>query len=477
MKGLSDVLEEIVRCNKCGFCQEVCPTYKVTGREFDAARGRNRLLRLVVDGRMSLTANPELATHLYSCLLCGACAAVCPPGIPTHRLVEAARAELTRREGLSLLKRIALRGVLRSPRRVAVPARLLRFYQRSGLRWVARHTGLPRLIGSLGQLEGLVPSLPAASLRARLRARPGGAPGPGLDYASPPEALDRPRRARVAYFLGCVTDNLFPPVGEAVVAVLERNGYEVVVPANMCCGVAQRAYGDHASAAELARQNLALLAASGAEFVVSDCATCAHTLKEYPELLRDDPDSGQAATRVATKVREASQLLADEGFEAPEGGVDATVTYHDPCHLSRGLGVRAQPRAVLKSIPGLKLEELPEADWCCGGAGSYNLTNRRLSGGILDRKVENFRKTGATLMAAACPACLLQLGFGLRQAGVEGRVVHPVQVLYRAYSSRRGSSCGDAVAARGLGIAAGTSWRATGRRHGGHISAREDRRR
>lgn len=433
MKSLSQAAEQVVRCNKCGFCQEVCPTYKVTGQEFAVARGRNRLMRLVVDGRLTLEGDPELKEYLYTCLLCGACTVVCPPGVPTDRLVAAARADLTRGRGLPFLYRTALHGVLRSPRRLAVPIMLLRLYQNSGLRWVARHTGLLNLLGTLGQVEGILPGIPPSSLRARLAARAGGARG-----AAP--------RKRVAYFLGCVTDNLFPPVGEAVIGVLEQNGYQVVVPENLCCGVAHRAYGDVAAAEELARQNLAVLAGTGAELVVTDCATCAHTLREYGDLLADDPRHAAAAAELSGKVREVSQLLVEEGFADPRGAVEETVTYHDPCHLGRGMGVRAQPRQILRSIPGLEFRELPEADWCCGGAGSYNVTHHELSVRILERKMENFRQTGARLLATSCPSCLLQLGFGLRRgelaarAGVGvpaaqsgARVVHPVQLLWQSY--------------------------------------------
>jgi len=428
MKSLSQAAEQVVRCNKCGFCQEVCPTYRVTGQEFAVARGRNRLLRLVVDGRLTLEGDPELKEYLYTCLLCGACTVVCPSGVPTDELVAAARADLTRRQGLPFLYRTALHGFLRSPRRLAVPMALLRLYQNSGVRWVARHIGLLHLVGTLGQVEGILPGIPRSSLRARLRARggtavyttPAGGPGPA------------PRR-RVAYFLGCVTDNLFPPVGEAVIGVLERNGYQVVVPENACCGVAHRAYGDLAAAEDLARQNLAVLAGTGADLVVTDCATCAHTLREYAELLADDPRHAAAAAELSGKVREVSQLLAEEGYEEPAGVLEGTVSYHDPCHLGRGMGVRTQPRQILRSIPGLQFRELPEADWCCGGAGSYNLTHHELSVRILERKMENFRETGARLLATSCPSCLLQLGYGLRQAGLPARVVHPVQLLWQSY--------------------------------------------
>jgi len=433
MKSLSQAAEQVVRCNKCGFCQEVCPTYKVTGQEFAVARGRNRLMRLAVDGRLSLEGDPELKQYLYTCLLCGACTVVCPPGVPTDKLVAAARADITRRQGLPFLYRTVLHGLLRSPRRLVVPMTLLRLYQNSGIRWVARHTGLLNLLGTLGKVEGILPGVPASSLRARLRTRSSTAADAGVVYVTPPPALRTAPRKRVAYFLGCVTDNLFPPVGEAVIGVLERNGYQVVVPDNMCCGVAHRAYGDIPAAEDLARRNLAILAGTGAELVVSDCATCAHTLREYASLLSDVPQYASAAAELSGKVREVSQLLVEEGFREPAGRLAEMVTYHDPCHLGRGMGVRAQPRQLIWSIPGLEFRELPEADWCCGGAGSYNVTHHQLSVRILERKIENFRQTGAHLLATSCPSCLLQLGFGLWRARLGARAVHPVQLLWQSY--------------------------------------------
>lgn len=448
MKDLAQAAEHVVHCNRCGFCQEVCPTYKVTGHEFAVARGRNRLLRMVVDGRLAIDADPELKEHLYSCLLCGACAEVCPSAVPTDRLVAGARAEFAQRRGLPWVYRVVLRGVLRSPRRLAVPVAILRLYQDSGMRWVAKRTGLLRILGSLGQVEGLLPGVPKASLRAKLRAgQRDGISDPNVVYVTAAPRCAWP--GRVAYFLGCVSDNLFPAVGEAVIGVLERNGYQVVVPENVCCAVAHLAYGDVRSAEDLARRNLDILAGIGADVVVSDCATCAHTLKGCAELLADDARYSRTAAELAGKVREISQLLVEEGYEAPSGRIEGKVTYHDPCHLGRGMGVRSQPRRILASVPGLELTEMPEADWCCGGAGSYNVTHPGLSLRILERKIGNFRKTGASLLATSCPSCLLQLGFGLRRAGVEARVVHPVQLLWQSYrGSQNGMGSGGSQSAR-----------------------------
>lgn len=447
-EALTTLAEQVRRCNRCGFCQEVCPTYKVTGREFALARGRNWLMRLAVDGRLALDADPEIASHLYSCLLCGACAAACPPGVPTDRLVAAARAELGDKNGRPAAARALLRAVLSSPRRLAVPVGLVRLSQNAGIRWAARHVGILSLLRSLGRLDGLLPVVPRSSLRATLRRRSqagdtmgdsagGAAAGTGgVAYVSRPSSVAQPRRGRVAYFVGCLTDNLFPSVGEAVIGVLERNGYEVVVTANACCGVAHRAYGDLEFASRLAATNTSVLASCRADYVVSDCGSCLHALKEYPELLTGAASSSlpEAASALAERVRDVNQLLVEEGYVKPGGHLEGlAVTYHDPCHLGRGLGVKTQPRHVLAGLRGADYGELGEADWCCGGAGSYSVSHPSLADSILERKIGHVQASGANVLATSCPACLIQLQFGARRASLDIKVRHVVELLHAAY--------------------------------------------
>ncbi len=422
MKPLSQLSDEVSRCNRCGFCQEVCPTYAATGQEVSVARGRNHLLRAVAEGRFDLASDPELRTHLYSCLLCGACTVACPPGVRTDKLVTAARFELTRSQGLPLAQRLVLRNVMRSPRRVGVPVSLLRFYQSSGMRSLLRRVGLLGLFRSLDHLDGMVPPVPGRAFRSEHR------PGPRISSG-------RGRR-RVAYFLGCVTDNLFPAIARATVAVLERNGYEVTVLDNVCCGAPHLSYGDAEALAHLIRTNVALLAQANAEVIVSDCATCLDNVKKWPEAIGDeDARVGEVSQALAARTRDVSQLLLEDGLEAPEVAVERSVAFHDPCHLVRGLGIRSEPRMLLRSIPGLDYRELPEADRCCGGAGSYAMTHRTLSLAILDRKMASFALTGAQTLATSCPSCLVQLSMGLRRSKLQARVAHPLQLLWQAYGS------------------------------------------
>ncbi|MBC7324591.1 MAG: (Fe-S)-binding protein, partial [Moorella sp. (in: Bacteria)] len=192
VKTFREMEEDIVRCNRCGFCEEVCPTYKVTGEEFSLARGRNRLMRQSMEGKFDLTREPEINHYIYSCLLCGACVVACPSSVITDTLVKAARAEITRANGNPFPIRMALHGVLARQKRLTLGAKALRFYQRSGARWLARHTGFLGLLGSLGKAEGILPDIPSRTLRERL-----------------PQVLQKPLkpRHRVAYFAGCMMNN------------------------------------------------------------------------------------------------------------------------------------------------------------------------------------------------------------------------------------------------------------------------------
>jgi len=214
----------------------------------------------------------------------------------------------------------------------------------------------------------------------------------------------------------------------------------VLVPASNCCGIPHEAYGETEMHIKLAKENLDSFSRFEVEAVVTDCASCAHGLHYYAELLQDDPQYSRKAQEFAAKVKESSQYLAAAGWKKEMGPVNATVTYHDPCHAVRGLKVKDEPRQILKSIPGLKFVEMAESDWCCGGAGSYNVTHYELSQRILERKMGNFKKTGAEYLATSCPACLMQLAHGLDVHKLPGSAIHVMQLLDRAYQNRTAKS-------------------------------------
>ncbi len=198
---------------------------------------------------------------------------------------------------------------------------------------------------------------------------------------------------------------------------------------NVCCGLPPYAYGDLESARALARRNLDAMARLGADVVVSECASCTSFLKEYPHLLASDSAYHAQAEDMARRVKDATQFLATVQLPSLSDNGQLRVTYHDPCHLSHYLRERSAPRQVLKSLPGVEFVELPEADWCCGGAGSYNITHPDASERILDRKMGNVSKTGAKVLTTACPSCVLQLSSGVRRHKLEVEVKHVVELV------------------------------------------------
>jgi glycolate oxidase iron-sulfur subunit len=223
----------------------------------------------------------------------------------------------------------------------------------------------------------------------------------------------------------------FPEVVDATLRVLGRAGCSVTILDNTCCGRPAQAYGDLEAARDIARRNVDRLAVSeGLDAVVSDCGSCSTHLKDYARLLADDPDYAPRAAAFSAKVRSFSEFVATKGLEPGPGKVEATVTYHDPCHLSnRFAKVTAQPRALLKSVPGVTFKELPESDWCCGASGSYTFLHHTEATGVLDRKMDKVATTGANILATECPACMMHLGYGVRRRGLPIEVRHVSQVL------------------------------------------------
>ena len=421
LHGLS--VEGVNQCVHCGLCLAYCPTFSELGTEMDSPRGRIFLVKSLAEGRIGLS-DPTVE-HLSLCLDCRACETVCPAGVPYGRLIEAAKAEIERQRPGGLGRR-AFRwlnfGLLLGHRRVlAAAAAALRLYQVSGLQTLVRRTGLARLLpGTLPAWEALLPSLPSAAERAPL---PALTPAVGS------------RRARVALLTGCVQAAVFGAHNRATARVLARNGCDVLAPATQgCCGALNAHGGDHARAIEMARRTIETFEAAGADAVVVNTSGCGAHMKAYGTLLETEPAWAGRAVRFARTVQDLAEFLAREPLRGPLTPVPMTVTYHDPCHVVHGQKIRRQPRDLLAQIPGLKLVDLPEADWCCGSAGIYNLTQPEMAGRLLRRKVRNVATTGAEAVVTANPGCILQIQAGLRAQNDERQVLHFVELLDRAYT-------------------------------------------
>jgi len=420
LHGLS--VDGVNQCVHCGLCLAYCPTFSELGTEMDSPRGRIFLVKSLAEGRIGLT-DPTVE-HLSLCLDCRACETVCPAGVPYGQLIEAAKAEIERQRpgglGRRLFRRLNFGLLLGYPRVLAAAAAGLRFYQTSGLQWLVRRTGLTRILpGTLPAWEALLPVIPPAVERAPL---PASTPSLG------------PRRARVALLTGCVQSVVFGAHNRATARVLARNGCDVLAPVGQgCCGALNAHGGDHAGAVAMAKRTIETFESAGADAVIVNTSGCGAHMKAYGTLLAGDPAWAERAGRFCRTVQDVAEFLAREPLRGPLTPVPMTVTYHDPCHVVHGQKIRRQPRELLAQIPGLKLVDLAESDWCCGSAGIYNLTQPEMADRLLRRKVANVVATSAEAVVTANPGCILQIQAGLRAQGRPLPVVHLVEILDRAY--------------------------------------------
>jgi len=405
--------DEIAHCNKCGFCQTACPIFRSTGHESGVARGRLALIRAIIEDRLKW--DQALEDPLFDCLLCGACTANCFPAIPTSDLIIEARAEYQERVGRKNIHHLLFEYLLPYPRRLHLAARAAAFGKNSGFSRMAAAIGLLRIFGrDFEQAQEIIETF--APLPFRDRVRPG-------QYAGSGDSL------RIAYFVGCGVDILRQEAGDASLQRLRALGKSVTILSNCCCGLPAWTYGDLAAARRLADKNLKALSPEQYDLIVSDCSSCASFLKKYPRLFPLGDSSNAKANLLGQKIHDITEIL-----DPKQTGVDVelgslTVTYHDPCHASRGQGLVHQPRRILKGLSGVAYVELPEADWCCGGAGSYALSHYSLSRRVLDRKINNIAKTNAQIVATSCPACMIHLSYGIRKHGLDVQVKHISEVV------------------------------------------------
>ena len=414
--------EDLYKCVHCGFCLPACPTYVQTGLETESPRGRIALMKAVNEGRIGIT--PTVFRHWDLCIQCRACEVACPSGVPYGRLIEATMAQVERHRKPSLLPRLAegvlLRGLLPHQRRLGLLVRGLHLYQRSGVQWAVRKSGVLRLLSArLAELERSAPPVPARTFRA-------------VGQVVPAEGKSR---ARVALLAGCIMPLVNGPEMDAVARVLARNGCEVVVTAGqVCCGAINTHVGDLDTARELARRNIDAFLASGVDAVVVASAGCGIRMKEYHDLLRDDVEYAERAAELSTLVKDVHEFLVELPFIPPEGRLGYRVTYQDSCHLAHAQRITEAPRVLLRSIPGLELAEMADSSRCCGAGGTYTITQRESSLKLLDSKMQAIQDTGAEVVATANPGCLLQLQYGVRREDEPTKVKYVTDLLDEAYS-------------------------------------------
>lgn len=424
-------------CVHCGFCLPACPTYRSWSEEMDSPRGRIDLMRGLSEGRIGWT--DAVVEHFDRCLGCMGCMPACPSGVRYDVLIEQTRARIERehRRGLfDRLHRALLFQVFPYPERLSIVAGLLRLYAGSGLRGLVRGSGLLRVLPKrLVQLEALAP-----------------APEAGLEEEDGSENADGDlpvfvpavgvRRARVGLVAGCIQRIFFPQVNAATLRVLAAEGCEVVIPADQgCCGALSMHAGREEEGLDFARRLVDSFAGRLDELdtIVVNAAGCGSNLKDYGRLLAGDARRAGTAARFAAKVRDVSELLSDLGpvaLRLPIRTAPLRVAYHDACHLANAQGIRSQPRALLRAIPGLELVEVPEGESCCGSAGIYNLVQPESADEIGARKAEQVLSTNADLLASANPGCTLQIAKLLRERGITLAAAHPIEILDASISGR-----------------------------------------
>jgi len=387
----------------------------------DSPRGRIYQMVQVAEGQ---PIGDSYREHIDLCLACRGCESACPSGVQYGRLVEAARADIernTRRPWLTRIVRdFVFRKLLPSPMLLTAAGAMLYMYQVSGLQKVLRLAGVMKLLGPLGDREALAPSAQIPFFFRQI----------GQTFPAEGE-----RKYRVAMMAGCIANISFARLNEATVRVLQKNGCEVVIPAGQtCCGALHVHAGIRDQARALARRNIdAVLEHGSFDAVITNAAGCGSTLKEYDELFEHEPAYLEKARTFKALMKDVTEFLASIELNRDMTPVEATVTYQDSCHLAHGQKIRSAPRQLLRAIPGLKFQEMPLSDICCGSAGIYNVLHTDLSMKILEKKMGNVKLARSEIVATANPGCMLQLEAGVRKWGHGERVAHVVELLDEAY--------------------------------------------
>jgi glycolate oxidase iron-sulfur subunit len=400
-------------CVHCGFCLPACPTYVSWGKEADSPRGRIDLMKGLEEGSVSLGAH--VVEHFDRCLGCMGCLTACPSGVRYDLLIEATRARVEARYRRPLHERIVralIFAVFPYPKRLRALAPFMN---------LALKLGLQRLVPG-GAL------LPAMDVRAAAAPLPERAPARGRV------------RARVGVVTGCVQSVMFPNVNRATVRVLSAEGCEVVVPREQgCCGALSLHTGRDAEAKRFARALIARFEDEHLDAIAINSAGCGSAMKQYGDLFAEDPPWAKRASAFASRVRDVNEFLDELGPVAPRRAMHVRIAYHDACHLAHAQRIRSQPRALLRSIPGVDLVEIPYGEQCCGSAGVYNIVEPASSREIGLRKVDNVLAVlsdsrDTSIVASANPGCTLQMRALLAERGVQVRIEHPIEILDAALS-------------------------------------------
>ncbi|MCR2806443.1 (Fe-S)-binding protein [Paenibacillus soyae] len=420
--------DQLTNCMRCGFCLPACPTFRETGIEPESPRGRIALMKAVADGLL----DPDQAfqDQMNHCLGCRACEPACPADVKYGQLIEQARDAIEDHAEHSApvkgLRSLMFRGVFPKRGSLKLLGGSLAFYQKSGLRKLARGIGVMKLFPEhLREMEAILPEATSKGVVEQL----------GTLYPAKGTPI-----ARVALFRGCIMDVMFAGTNVNTVKLLSEAGFEVVIPdSQACCGALHAHSGEMAEARTLAKVNIAAFKQAGVDYIVSNAGGCGALLVEYDHLLHEEADERlkEDARWFSARVIDVSRLIMEQGripsfAESANEAGEVVVTYQDSCHLRNVMKSSAAPRQLLRSVGGATFTEMKEADRCCGSAGIYNVTQPEMAGQILEHKMEHAATTKARYMLTSNPGCLLQMKLGIEKHPPETRMeaMHIVDYLH-----------------------------------------------
>ena len=401
-KLLRNIRELVAPCDRCGTCRLFCPLYGVKDIENSNARGKVNIAKALVAGGLEPT--PDVMAAVNFCLLCRACVDNCPSKIKTDEAMIAVRQYLANVSGGVPAKHKLFGGLLKRRGLVKMAASAFK---------LMRLTKLYRLFPA-----GMVPGNYTRSQFLKAHAGPAALGSPMTESSVPVSAS-----TRVAYFHGCGIRMMFPEAAAETIGILNTLG-KLETPENVCCGLPHLAHGLREDFFDLAKENIRLF--SDADVVVCDCASCSSTLKHMAKYFAEDPEWKEKAEVFAGKVMDLTEYLSKAGYK-PRQRVSAKITFHEPCHLGRGQGVKKQPRELLKAAGNFV--EMPESDVCCGGAGSFHLDYPDIADAILKKKMANIEKSGAEIVVTECPGCMIQMTKIAEMSGGKIRALHISQVI------------------------------------------------
>jgi glycolate oxidase iron-sulfur subunit len=415
--------KDLDKCVHCGLCLNACPTYRELGLEMDSPRGRIYQMVQITTGQAEMS--DAYVEHMDLCLACRGCETACPSGVQYGKLIEAARAHIEENRPrpvfVRLFRWLIFGQLLQRRWMLGLAGAGLYLYQVSGLQRFVRSSGILKPFGKLAEIEMLSPNAETPFFFGQ------------IGKVFPAEGT---KRYKVAFLAGCIQNVSFARLNEATVRVLQKNGCEVHIPAEQgCCGALHVHSGRKEDGRKLARKNIDALVDGGFDAIISNTGGCGSTLKEYHELLETDEKYHDRAKQFVKKMKDVNEFLGSIELNPKMGAVPMTVTYQDSCHLAHGQKVRVGPRKILGAIPSLQFKEMPMSDLCCGSAGIYNVVQSEMASQLLKNKMGYVNGTGAEVIVASNPGCMLQLDAGARLHGRGQRVMHVVQVLDEAYKN------------------------------------------